>query len=73
MILITTLKLVFDEGTGTIISVLVFSFPVYFILALHKFYGQSWGKVVLKFLGVSFIYNAMLWMAVIVVFIKSMV
>lgn len=71
LILVTTLKLLFDEGTGTIISVLVFSVPVYFILALHKFYGQSWGKVILKFLGISLIYNVMLWTAVIVVFIKS--
>jgi len=73
LILVTSLKLLFDSDLSVIYGLLIFSFPVYFILAIKKFYGQSWGKVVLKFLGVSLIYNIMLWTAVIIVFIKSIV
>jgi uncharacterized protein involved in cysteine biosynthesis len=43
------------------------------VLALHKFYGQGWGKVIIKFIGISLIYNVMLWAAVIFVFVKSIV
>lgn len=71
LILVGSLKLLFDSGSSGIVFTLLLSFPVYFILAIKKFYGQSWGKVILKFLGVSFIYNAMLWTAVLFVFIKS--
>jgi hypothetical protein len=71
LILVTSLKLIFEGGTTAINLILLLSFPVYFVLAMKKFYGQSWGKVVLKFLGVSFIYNSMFWAAVIFVFAKS--
>jgi hypothetical protein len=73
LILVVSLKLIFENGTTLINLALLLSFPVYFILAMQKFYGQSWGKVLLKFIGVSFIYNAMLWTAVILVFMKSLV
>lgn len=73
LILVVSLKLIFESGTTAINLALLLSFPVYFILAMQKFYGQSWGKVLLKFAGVSFIYNAMLWTAVILVFMKSLV
>jgi hypothetical protein len=72
LILVASLKLLFDSGTSEIALVLLLSFPVYFILAIRRFYGQSWGKLILKFIAVSFIYNAMLWTAVIFVFIKSL-
>ncbi|MBV5313722.1 MAG: DUF3667 domain-containing protein [Prolixibacteraceae bacterium] len=71
LILVTSLKLIFVTGTNEINLLLLLSFPVYFILAMRKFYGQSWSKVLLKFIGVSLIYNAMLWTAVVLVFIKS--
>lgn len=32
-------------------------FPVYFIIALRKFYGQSVWKTIVKFFTVSFLYN----------------
>jgi hypothetical protein len=73
LILVVSLNLIFENGTTLINLALLLSFPVYFILAMQKFYGQSWGKVLLKFIGVSFIYNAMLWTAVILVFMKSLV
>lgn len=71
LILVTSLKLIFESGTTVINLAMILSFPVYFILAMKKFYGQSWGKVTLKFLGVSVIYNTMFWAAVIFVFAKS--
>lgn len=71
LILVASLKLIFEGGTTAINLALLLSFPLYFVLAMKKFYGQGWGKVLMKFVGVSFIYNAMLWAAVILVFIKS--
>lgn len=71
LIVVTALKLIFNSGTTTINLLLLLSFPVYFVVAMKRFYGQSWGKVMMKFFGVSFIYNMMLWAAVILVFIKS--
>lgn len=71
LILVVSMKLLFDEGLSVINYVLLFSFPVYFVFAMRKFYGQSWGKVILKFLCVSLIYNVMVGTAVLFVFIKS--
>lgn len=72
LILVTSLKLIFESGTTVINLALLLSFPVYFVLAMKKFYGQSCGKVLLKFAGISAVYNVMLWAAVILVFIKSL-
>lgn len=71
LILVTSLKLLFEDGLSVINLALLLSFPVYFILAMRKFYGQSWGKVFLKFMCVSFIYNVMVGSAVVFVFIQS--
>ncbi len=71
LILVVILKLFFESGTTVINLALLLSFPLYFVLAMRKFYGQSWGKVVMKFIGISFIYNVMLWATVIFVFAKS--
>jgi hypothetical protein len=69
--IIVTLRLVFTSGVTVVNAVLLISFPVYFILALRHFYGQNYLKVVLKFLGISVIYNLMLWSVVAFVFLKS--
>lgn len=69
--IIVALRLIFSSGMSVVNAVLLFSFPVYFILALRHFYGQNYLKVVLKFLGISAIYNLMLWSAVVFVFLKS--
>lgn len=73
LIVIISLKLLFLSGIMWIGGLLIFSFPVYFVLALRKFYGQKMGKTILKFFGISLIYNAVLWAAVLYVFIKSIV
>lgn len=69
--IIVALRLIFSSGMSVINAVLLFSFPVYFVLALRHFYGQNYMKVILKFLGISAIYNLMLWSAVAFVFLKS--
>ncbi len=54
---VVALYLLFDSNLNTIISILLFAVPVYFVVAIKKFYGQSIMKVVVKFLSVSFLYN----------------
>jgi hypothetical protein len=73
LILVASLKLFFTWDLSLLNLVLLISFPLYFVLALHKFYGQGWGKVIIKFIGISLIYNVMLWATVIFVFVKSLV
>jgi len=70
LIIIAVLKLIFDSGLSGISGILLLTFPIYFILALRKFYGQTFGKIILKFLGISIIYNVVLWSAVLFVFVK---
>lgn len=55
--IIVALSLLFDSNLGTIISILLLIVPVYFIIAMKMFYGQSIVKVVVKFFTVSFLYN----------------
>lgn len=69
--IIVALRLIFSSGMSVVNAVLLFSFPVYFIIALRHFYGQNYLKATLKFLGISVFYNLMLWSAVVVVFLKS--
>lgn len=71
LVVIISLKLIFLSGIVWIGSILAISFPVYLIVALRKFYGQSLTKTFFKFLGISVIYNTVLWSAVLFVFIKS--
>lgn len=57
MIFVVGFYMVFSGNLEWITSILLFAIPVYFIIALKRFYGQTIGKVVLKFLAVSFLYN----------------
>ena len=57
MTFIIGLNLLFENIPGSISAVLILSIPIYIIIAIKKFYGQSLGKVVLKFFALSFIYN----------------
>ncbi len=57
MTFIIGLNLLFKNIPGAISAVLILSIPIYIIIAIKKFYGQSLGKVVLKFFALSFIYN----------------
>ena len=58
------LHLIFTNNLGGISIVLILTIPIYFIIALKKFYGQSIVKVILKFLSVSFLYNIIFWIVV---------
>ncbi len=57
MTTIIGLYLLFDESTSTVSGILFLSIPIYIIIAIKKFYGQSLGKVILKFFTLSFLYN----------------
>jgi len=64
LIFVIGLHLVFTNNIDTISAFLFLSIPVYFIIALKKFYGQGILKVILKFLTVSFLYNIIFWIVV---------
>jgi hypothetical protein len=49
----------------------MFSIPVYFVIALKRFYGQKLGEVILKFMAISFLYNFIFWIIVGFVFLKG--
>lgn len=68
----TLLRLIFDSVPEFVNLLLLSSFPVYLLFALHNFYGQKWPKVVIKFLGIGIIYNLVLVSAVLLVFLKSL-
>jgi len=55
--LIVGLYLMFSGNLSTVSSILLLSVPVYFIIAMKRFYGQNIGKVILKFFIVSLLYN----------------
>jgi hypothetical protein len=70
LFLIIALNMIFEQFSETITLLLFTAIPVYFILALKKFYGQNIGKVIVKFLGISIFYNIIFWFAVGVVFMN---
>jgi hypothetical protein len=72
LIPVTLLRLVFDSVPGVVNLILFSTFSVYLLIALHNFYGQSWPKVILKFLGIGVIYNIMLASVVLLVFLRSL-
>lgn len=72
LVIITGLRLIFDSGLSTVNGILLVLFPVYFVVALKKFYGQRYLKSVIKFLGISAIYNVLLVSVVFFVFLKSL-
>jgi ribosomal protein L32 len=72
IILITVLHLVLPFNQRGITFVLLLAVPVYSVIAMKKFYGQSYGKVILKFLGITFIYSAVFWTAVFTVFFQAL-
>lgn len=66
------LYMIFKGNLGWITTFMILAIPIYFIIALKKFYGQSLGKVFLKFLTVSFLYNSIFWMVVAIVFLNAL-
>ena len=58
VLIISTALNIIANGTMIILTLIFLIFiPVYLIIAIKKFYGQTTGKVVLKFISVSAIYN----------------
>lgn len=55
--LLVAMYMTIDAKLGGITAVLILATPVYLIVAMKKFYGQSVGKVIGKFLAISFLYN----------------
>jgi len=70
--LLLGIYLVANVNIGGVIAILIISIPVYLILALKKFYGQSFGKVFLKFVVISFLYNIVFWVVVVFVFLNAL-
>ncbi|SHI92976.1 Protein of unknown function [Tangfeifania diversioriginum] len=71
-ILLTIIYMIFERNTGLISLILLFTIPVYLLLALKRFYGQGVGKLLLKFAGISVIYNFIFWAAVGLVFLNAL-
>jgi len=55
--LVIGLYMIFGAKVNGLVSIFVFSVPVYLIIAMWKFYQQSIGKTIVKFFVVSFVYN----------------
>ncbi|MCY1721658.1 DUF3667 domain-containing protein [Prolixibacteraceae bacterium Z1-6] len=55
--LVVGLMMVSSGGSQAIVFGLLLLVPVYFIIAMKKFYGQTVGKTIVKALLVSFTYN----------------
>ncbi len=70
--IIVSLYLIFKGNLETISTILVFSIPVYLLIAMKKFYGQKSGVVLLKFIGVSFVYNIIFWIILLFVFLNAL-
>jgi hypothetical protein len=71
LILITLPWLLFNSIPGIIVTILLFTIPLYIIIALHKFYAQSWGKTIVKLILMGMIYNFIITTVVLAVFLKS--
>lgn len=65
MIVVVGLYMTIDVNIEGLTSAIVTCIPVYFIIAIKKYYGQGWGKTILKFLGISFLYNIIFFIVVI--------
>jgi len=71
-ILLILINMIFEGTPGFISLILLFTIPVYLFLALKQFYGQGVGKLLIKFAGISVIYNLIFWMAVAMVFFNAL-
>ncbi len=70
--LIILLNMLFDNFPGKITSFLFLIFPVYFIIAMKRFYKHSIGRAIVKFIGISFLYNIVFWVVVGFVFLNAL-
>lgn len=65
MILIVGMYMTFSGNIEILTSIVILAIPVYFVIAMKKFYGQGMGKTIVKFLAVSFLYNIVFFVVVI--------
>lgn len=72
LIIAILLELIFNPLIDYVLLVGFISIPVYFLLAMRSFYGQGIRKLLSKFIGVSIIYNLILFSAVIYVFVHAL-
>lgn len=72
IIIAIALYSVFRTGGGLITSIFLLSFPIYLIIALKRFYGQSIGQVIVKFFCITFIYNIVVLSTVVYVLIHTL-
>jgi hypothetical protein len=72
LIPVTLLRLIFDSVPNVVNLLFFGAFPIYLLIALHNFYGQTWPKVVAKLVAIGVIYNFLLCTVVLLVFIKSL-
>jgi hypothetical protein len=64
---------IITSGTLFILTLVLFVLiPVYLIIALKRFYGQKFGKVILKFISVSIVYNFVFWVMLGIVFLNAL-
>ena len=72
LILIAALALIFSSGIYWMILLLLLTIPIYLLIALKRFYNQSWGLTIKKILGISILYHIMLFTALIVVIVQTL-
>jgi len=70
--LLVAAHLIFSGTLVWFTLILIWIMPIYFIEALKKFYNKSLGKTMLKFVGISLIYNLVFWLVVVIVFFKAL-
>jgi hypothetical protein len=66
MTFVVGMYLLGSKNMEMLIATLVFVVPVYIVIAMKKFYGQNIGKTILKFFVVSYLYNLIFLIVVIV-------
>ncbi|MBC8005445.1 MAG: DUF3667 domain-containing protein [Verrucomicrobia bacterium] len=71
LILVACLSLLSMDVLTLVSLALFITLPVYFLIAMHTFYGQNYLKVFFKFSAISFIYMIILTSGVTYIFIKS--
>ncbi len=71
-ILLILLKLIFGSVSGFIVLLVLAIIPLYFIISLKNVYGQKWGKVIGKFLGISILYSLVFWTVIGFVFLNAL-
>jgi hypothetical protein len=55
--IITAMYMLFKGDIEIIAALLFLTIPVYIVVALKKFYGQNFAKVIVKFFVISLLYN----------------